>query len=52
MSEVSLLPAGEELDGFGAEGGGGFLTGLSRGSQVEEACDLATVEWAGQLPRK
>ena len=44
MSEVSLLPAGEELDGFGAEGGGGFLTGLVRGSWVEEVYDLAMVE--------
>ena len=51
LSEVSLLPAGEELDGLGAEGGGSFSTGLSRGSRVEEAYDLATVEWAGRLPR-
>ena len=51
LSEVSLLPAGEELDGFGAEGGGGFSTGLSRGSWVEEAYDLVTVEWVGQLLR-
>ena len=51
LSEVSLLPADEEFDGFGAEGGGVFSTGSSRGSRVEEACDLATVEWAGRLPR-
>ena len=51
LSEVSLLLAGEELDGFGAEGSGSFLTGSSRGSRVEEACDLATVEWASRLPR-
>ena len=52
LSEVSLLPVGEKLDGFGAESGGGFSTGLLRGSQVEKACDLATVEWAGRLPRE
>ena len=52
LSEVSLLPAGEELDGFGAEGGGGYSTGLSQGSRVEETCDLAMVEWAGRLLRR
>ena len=49
LSEISLLPAGEKLDSFGAERGGSFLTGLLRGSQVKEACDLATVKWAGWL---
>ena len=50
LSEVLLLPAGKELDDLSVEGGGGFLTELSRGSQVEKACDLATVEWASLLP--
>ena len=51
LSEVSLISAGEELDGFGVKGGRGFLTELSRRSQVEEVYDLAKVEWAGRLPR-
>ena len=49
MSEVSLLPIGEELDGFGAKDGGDLLTELSQGSKVEEAYDLAIVEWASWL---
>ena len=44
MSEILLLPAGEELDGFGAKAGEGFLTRLLWESWVEEAFDLATVE--------
>ena len=50
LSEVLLFPAGEELDGFDVKGGESFSTGLLRGSRVEEACDLAMVEWAGCLP--
>ena len=43
--EVSLIPAGEELDSFSAKAGRGFLTGLSQESWVKETCDLATIEW-------
>ena len=50
LLEVSLLPEGEEFDGFGGKGGEDFSTGLLWGSRVEEACDLATVEWAGRFP--
>ena len=39
---------GEELDGFDASGD--FLIKLSLGSRIEKSCDLATVEWASQLP--
>ena len=49
LSEVLLLPADEELDSFGAESGGSFSIGLLQGSRVEEACDLATMEWASRL---
>ena len=51
LLEVLLLLAGKELDGFGAKSGGNFSMGLLQRSWVEEACDWATVEWAGRLPR-
>ena len=50
LSEVLLLPVSKELDGFSAESGEGFLTGLLRGFRVEKACDLAIVEWVSRLP--
>ena len=51
LLEVLLLPVSKELDGFGAEGDGDFLTGLLQRFWVEEAFDLVIVEWTSQLPR-
>ena len=42
--EVLLLPASEELNGFGIKGGRDFSTGSLQGSRVEEVCDLAIME--------
>ena len=50
LSKVSLLPAHNELTGFGTESGRGFLTGLLRGCYMGETYDLASVEYAGLLP--
>ena len=51
LSKVLLLSAGKKLNGFGTKGSRVFLTSSSRESWMEEACDFATVEWAGWLPR-
>ena len=51
LLEVLLLPAGKELDSFGAENDVGFSTGLLQEFRIEDACDLAIVEWPGRLPR-
>ena len=50
LSEVLLLPLGEKLNGFGAKDGEGFVTGLLWTFWMEEACNLARLEWAGWLP--
>ena len=42
-----MLLMGKKLDGFGTRNGEGFLMRLLQRSRVEEAYDLATVEWAG-----
>ena len=49
---LEVLLAGKGFGSFGTKRGGGFLTGLLQGSQIEEACNLATVELANWLPQE
>ena len=49
LSKILHLLSSEELDGFASKDVKDFLMRLLQESRVEEACDLATVEWASRL---
>ena len=47
---LEVLLTGEEFSSFGVKSDRGFLIELWWGSRLEEAYELAMVEWAGWLP--